>query len=76
MKCQIPAIAEANNIQHTGFRQIAANLLGETPPNVLGDLLGTSHMRRHLGNCLEDEMKNLIDTRSARRIFKIASNPE
>ncbi len=54
---EVPAVAEANHLQHAAVGEIAANLLGQPHPHMLGDLLGAPDMRRDLGDGLEDEMQ-------------------
>ena len=57
MEREVPAVAETDDVEHTVVGKIAADLLGKSRPHVLCDLLGAPHMRRDLGNGLEDQMK-------------------
>ena len=59
MKCQLPAVAEAQHRQRTAHREVTADLLRESQANVLGDLLGAAHVRRDLGDGLENEIEVL-----------------
>jgi len=57
VKCQIPAIAHAQHLQHAVVGEVTADLLRDPHPDMFGHLLGTPNMRRDLCNGLEDEMK-------------------
>jgi hypothetical protein len=54
---EVPAVAEAQHLEHAALGEIAADLLGHAHADMLDDLLGAADMRRDLGDRLEDEMQ-------------------
>jgi hypothetical protein len=57
MEGEIPAIAEPQHLERAALREIAADLLRHAHAHMLHDLLGAAHMRRDLGDGLDDEMQ-------------------
>ena len=53
----VPAVAEAQHLQHAVLGKVAADLLRHADAHVLDDLLGAAHMRRDLGDRLDDQMQ-------------------
>jgi hypothetical protein len=54
---KVPAVAEPENLEHAAFGQVAADLLRHANAYMLDDLLGAAHMRRDLGDRLDDQVQ-------------------
>ena len=54
---EVPAVAEAQHLEHAAVGEVAADLLRHAHAHMLGDLLGAAHMRRDLGDRLEDQVQ-------------------
>ncbi len=57
MEGEVPAVAEAQHLEHAAFGEVAADLLGHAHAHMLDELLGAADMRRDLGDGLEDEVQ-------------------
>ena len=56
-KARSQRLPRRSTLQHAAFGQVAADLLRHAHADVLDDLLGAPHMRRDLGDRLEDQMQ-------------------
>ena len=54
---EVPAVAEAQHLEHAVLGEVAADLLRHAHAHVLRDLLGPAHMRGDLGDGLQDQVQ-------------------